>query len=364
MKHLILVGAGHAHLHILKKMVFAPLANTKVTLITPTPANSEGCVIERFLHPNEQQKPLRNEWINLVRRAKAHWVDDVVIRINTNQKMLFTKKGLQLPYDALSMNIGAKAAYPDVPGLKEHAFQIRQNALASFQINALLKAHTCAVVGTSAFAFDFALSLRDRRQREGIEGPVYLVSSGGMMPEVFDAAKRSKLEKWLMKRGVVPVTTSAVKQVSAYANEEKTIYFEDGKSIDVSAVAWVAERAAHPILTESRLKVDAHGFIMAGPTLQMVDCDSIFATGACKTFIGAPSMDRTGLFVRQEANVLWSNLQQYLNPSFMKSKMKVFVPHRNRFAVLNAGFRQTVLLYQDWVFAGGWCWWFKEQFSS
>jgi NADH dehydrogenase FAD-containing subunit len=363
MKHLILVGAGQAHLHVLRQMVFAPLANTKVTLIAPTPGHADGRVIERFLHPSGQQDAPRNEWIRLVRRAKVHWVDDHLARIDAKHKMIYTKKGLQLPYDVMSMNIGAKAAYPDVPGLKEHTMQVKENALTALQIKDLLKASTCAIVGNNAFAFDLALSLRDRRKREGVEGPVYLISNGGFLPDLLNDAKRTKIERWLLRRGVVPITNCAVKQIAAYVNDDKTIYFEDGRSIDVDRVAWLAEPSAHPVMLESELKVDQHGFSMAGPTLQMIGNDHVFAVGACKTFIGAPSIDRTGIFVQDEAKVLWSNLQQFVNPSFMKSKMKVFVPHRNRFAMLNAGFRQTVLLYQDWVFAGGWCWWFKQQLS-
>jgi hypothetical protein len=363
MKHLILVGAGHAHMHVLKQFVLAPLPNTKVTLIAPNPGNSDGHVMERFLHPSEQQAAPRNEWIKLIRRTKVHWIDDYMTRIDTNQKMIYTKKGVQLPYDVVSMNIGAKATFPDLPGLKDHTLSIKKNTLTPFQINTLVKAHTSAIVGNTAFAFDFALSLRDRRKRHGVDGPVYLVTNGEFLPELLNGAKRIKIEKWLLKRGVVPITNSVVNQVSSYVNEEKTLYFEDGRSIDVHAVGWLAEPSANPVLFESGLNVDQYGFIMAGPTLQMVGNDSVFAVGACKTFIGSPSMDRTRIFAQQEANILWANLQQYVNPSFMKSKMKVFVPHRNRFAILNAGFQQTVLLYQDWVFTGSWCWWFKEQLS-
>jgi NADH dehydrogenase FAD-containing subunit len=344
-------------------MIFAPLANTKVTLITPNLGNADGCVIERFLHPGGQQNPLRNEWNQLVRRAKVHWIDDYVVRTDTNLKMVYTKKGLQLPYDVLSLSIGAKAVFPEISGLKEHTIPIKQNVLATSSFKSILKAPTCAVVGTSAFAFDFALSLRDRRLREGMEGPVYLIANGGVIPDLLNEAKRNKIEKWLLKRGVIPLTTSAVTQVSAYVNEEKTIYMENGQSLDVQAVAWIAERGAHPISLESGLKVDTQGFIMAGPTLQAIGCDNVFAAGSCKTFIGSPRIDRTGIFAKQEANILWSNLQQFINPAFMKSKLKIFVPNHNRLAILNAGFQQTVLLYQDWVFAGGWCWWVKEQLS-
>ena len=37
MKRLVLLGAGHAHLHVLRDIVRRPPADTRVTLVTPYP---------------------------------------------------------------------------------------------------------------------------------------------------------------------------------------------------------------------------------------------------------------------------------------------------------------------------------------
>jgi NADH dehydrogenase FAD-containing subunit len=350
MKHLILVGAGHAHLHVLQQLELQALPHTKITLVSPP-----------LVHRNHHFAQQRIDLAKLARRAKVTWLEDSLAHLDAKEKIITTRKGAKLPYDIISLNVGSGPASCEIPGSKEHTFLWKANTLQDHHFNSLLKAHSCAVIGNSPFALHLTLSLLEKRKQANTSGPVVWVTDGPLLPGVLGDRHQSKLKQWLTKQGVTLISEQRVQRVAAYADRQKTIYFADGSSTDVQEIVRIAEPSPHPLSKNSGLALDERGFLLTGPTLQTLLDEHIFAVGACKTYVAAPEIDRNGVHEEFEADILWRNLQKRLGGTYKKNKLRLYVPQLDRLVILYAGERRSLMIFEGLLFIGTWCRWLQQK---
>jgi NADH dehydrogenase FAD-containing subunit len=121
-RRLILVGAGHAHLHLLSRLREYRQSGLRVTVIAPGPFWYSGLgpsLLGGDAEPCDDTVDVRR----MVESSGAEFLEDVVTRILPDQHAVSLRDHPDLNYDALSLNVGS--CITGHPGSEEFATPVK-----------------------------------------------------------------------------------------------------------------------------------------------------------------------------------------------------------------------------------------------
>ncbi len=125
-KHLVLLGAGRAHLQVLKSLARQGSADMSVTLVAPHPYYIEAGMLPAHVAGDCALEDLRIPLDRLVEASGAAFVPAHVLSLDATGRRVQLSSGDALPYDVLSINVE-----PAVPReqIEEQMPGARRNAL-------------------------------------------------------------------------------------------------------------------------------------------------------------------------------------------------------------------------------------------
>ena len=172
-QQLLLVGGGHAHIEVLRRIAGSGWPGVNVTLISAGRYNYYSGMIPGYVAGEYPAQACAIDLERLAQRAEARFIDAVVTRIDATKRRIEHDAGSALPYDVASVDIGA-----GVRGLEQSA--VGAHVLATRPISAFVSGaetllHRMArraetgrpfrlmVVGAGAGGVELAFAFRDRK---------------------------------------------------------------------------------------------------------------------------------------------------------------------------------------------------------
>ncbi len=129
MKHLVMLGTGQTHIHLLSSLATQPLAGVQITLVAPQPQSFYAGMLAGYVAGDYT---LANSVIPLepfLRHPAVTWLQRSVIGLDAPARTLTLDDGRALPYDMLSINNGPvqdkQKTEQLIPGAREHALFVR-----------------------------------------------------------------------------------------------------------------------------------------------------------------------------------------------------------------------------------------------
>jgi selenide,water dikinase len=359
MKRLLLIGAGHAHLHVLRALAARPLPDTQVTLVSPYPAQVYSGMLPGWIAGAYRVDDFAIPIAPLAAAADAVFVPAAVAALDLAARTATTGDGDTLGFDVVSLDIGP--VLPDaLPGLREHALGIRPiNAFvdawpAQFERLARVARDAArparlAVVGGGAGGVELTLAIAARARNDGVPLQVMLVTGrDGLLPGL-SAAARARLARPLRHAGVGVFGTDATAIVA------DAVHLAGGTRLtDLAIAATGAAPAAWP--REAGLAVDAAGFIAVEPTLRSTSHAFVFAAGDCASVVGHPRA-KSGVYAVRAGPPLAANLYRTLTGGALLR----WRPQRRALYLLSTGDRRAVGVYGGLAFEGAALWRWKDR---
>ena len=123
-KRLVLVGGGHAHLHVLADLAGRRLPGAEVALVSPSAWHHYSGMVPGFLQGRYAEADLTIDLASLAARAGVRLLEAMAERVDVGGRTVDVG-GARLPFDILSLDVGATPAGLDVPGVRGHAVTVR-----------------------------------------------------------------------------------------------------------------------------------------------------------------------------------------------------------------------------------------------
>ena len=167
-KHLVLLGAGRAHLQVLKSLARQGSANMSVTLVSPHPYYIESGMLPAHVAGDYALEDLRIPLDRLVEASGAAFVPAHVISLDATGRRVQLSSGDALPYDVLSVNVEPVVPREQIeeqmPGARRNALFTRplENFVQLWpQLRSLAqeRALQLAVVGDDVPAIELAMAV-------------------------------------------------------------------------------------------------------------------------------------------------------------------------------------------------------------
>src|SRR5215472_15335653 len=124
-KDVVLVGAGHSHVTVLRMFGMRPIPGVRFTLITREVHTPYSGMLPGLIAGHYGFDDAHIDTGPLARFAAARLYQDEVVSLDLAGRRVICRARPPVPYDLLSLNIGSTPNTADVAGAGEHAIPVK-----------------------------------------------------------------------------------------------------------------------------------------------------------------------------------------------------------------------------------------------
>jgi selenide,water dikinase len=357
-RRLLLIGAGHAHLFVLKRLAESPLPGVTTTLVAPFPHHHYSGMVPGYLQGTYEEGQLVFDLPRLCRAAGARFVPALAERIDGPGQVV-TAGGSPWPFDVCAVDVGSEAAGLDTPGVREHAYTVRPMSRVvalRAQADAASAGRGAApggggVVGGGGGGVEVALALERRIRDRGSAPAVTLLDGAPTILADYTPRVRAIALAVLARRGVRVATGRAVRAVGP-----DTVTVGGGDVLPSDLTVWLTGAAPPALLGASAVPRDPRGFLLVDATLRAVDGAPVWGAGDCVALAEHPRTPRAGVYAVRAAPVLDRNLRAAL----AGGPPARYEPQRSFLALLNTADGKAILRWRGVATHARFAWWLKD----
>jgi len=341
-KHLLLIGGGHAHIVVLRSLARSPLYGTRITLVAPHARQMYSGMLPGFIAGHYRRDEIEIDVADLARRSYAEFVPGRVAALDGEGRLARLEDGRKLAYDLVSLNAGSLVD-TSLPGAA-HATAVKPFEPFIEDLSRL-EGRRLAVAGAGAAGAELAMALRYR----GAQVTLYS-EKPAMAPALAKRVARALRRRAVDLRPGMAVT----------AIEPGPVVLTGPARQEFDLVVLATGAVPLPWLRESGLETDERGFVVVHDTLQSVSHPEVFAAGDCATLRGAPH-PKSGVFSVRHGEALVANLRRLAGDAALEP----YVPQKKALLLLSCGERYAIAYRggsgrTGWSAEGRWVWWWKN----
>jgi pyridine nucleotide-disulfide oxidoreductase family protein len=356
-KKLVLLGGGHAHLHLLKSFgekVLEPIEGVNVTLISPFARQVYSGMLPGWVAGHYTVEQCVVALAPLAARAGVHFHQTSATGIDFARSVIHCADGQEVPFDLLSIDTGPVVDVSTLAGAAAHAIAIRPiesfiesyARLASEVEGRFVRGNRTRVafVGSGAAGVELALAMQYKYRNHNVG--VTLISAADTLP----GNTGPRLVRLMRKRGLAVLAGQAAIGVT-----QEGVQLASGAMVEADFVITAIGASAAAWPRESGLKTDEQGFILINDQLQSISHPNVFATGDCAAMENTVR-PKSGVYAVKAGPPLDENLRRALRGEALKP----YVPQTRALYLLSAGNKYAVASWGNWVCEGWWVWWWKD----
>ena len=353
-RQLLLLGAGHAHIHVLAQLAVRPLVGVRITLVAPFSRQLYADMLPGLVAGGYKQDACQVPLEPLVRRSGVRWLKRSVRALRADQRTVELDDGSELQYDWLSVNTGPvqhrTLLEERMPGAREFGLFLRPiESFATLWPKVArmgdAQALRFAVIGGGPAGIEIALAIRRRLPASSVT----LLNAGSAPGSEYAPGPQNRLLAALRAHRV----TVIIDNVTAIQRGE--VQLESGATLrcDVPLIATAAQAA--PWLADSGLHRDAKGFILVDPYQRSTSHPEVFAVGdVCQRVDRV--LPRSGVSPLRTGPVLLHNLSAVANGR----KLRAHQPAKDALSILSCSDGRAVAIWGRFSAEGRWVWWLKR----
>lgn len=348
-KHIVLAGAGHAHLYIAKHAKHLTEAGIQLTLIDPDRFWYSGLATGMLggqYPPEKDQVDARP----LIENAGGTFLQDTIEKIHRDEKTLSTQSGEEIRYDALSLNIGSTIDDQSIQGSSQYGWHVKpivnlwnlRQKLEKHFTEQPRKSMKLIVVGGGLTGCEIAANLHNLASKFSAQVDIQLLTrSDSLLPSQPEGASK-KLTDLFDSWGIQMCFHTSVKHI-----HENEILSRSGMSYTGDEIILATGLRANSLIADSGLSTTEDGSMVVQSNLQSIDEQSIFGAGDC-IYIEDKPLPKLGVFAVRESPILLHNLQSSVEGKSLQN----YDPQTKYLSILNLGDGTALALWGSFYWFG------------
>ncbi|MFO1369139.1 MAG: FAD-dependent oxidoreductase [Marinagarivorans sp.] len=344
-KHLLLLGAGHAHAVLLKTWLAEGFRPQNCCLVSESPLQIYSGMVPGWLAGDYALEDCQLNVAALCQRLGVEWLEASVSAIDAQERWV-EAAGVRYEFDFLSINLGCQQASKPLSAnavaIKPFPAFVAQVAQWDAQFAAApSNAAALAVVGGGLGGYELVLGLAARYKDARVQPSLHwFTGPKGPLPKLAAGARRQALQ--LLSDQPVQV--------------HQQYYAADHLGTECLGQVWACQGRAGDVVSTSRLSLDEGGFIFVDEYFQSLSHPGIFAAGdVCRR------LDRklvpSGVNAVRAGAVLAANLK-YLCTG--RGSQWAYQPARWVLQIAALGGGQALGLYGPFYWQAAWVWRLKR----
>ncbi len=356
MKRLVLVGGGHSHVEVIRRIGLRPSIGLHVVLISPQRHTPYSGMLPGLIAGHYDYAAAHIDLQTLCAASSVEWEPDAVVGMDLAQRSIQCASGKRIGYDIASLDIGS-APPPD----SRHALSLTDVAVKPTETflnwwdgvreRARTRSLRLLTVGGGAAGVEVTLAMQHRLQSEGARASFSIATMGGAILAEHPAAVRRRFERVLRERGIGLLVGARVSAI-----EGGVARLDSGARMDVDALVWALGPKAAPWPRQSGLATDEHGFVLVDSHLRSISHPEVYAAGDIAT-LQPHAHPKSGVYAVRHGPPLAENLRRAL----AGEKLVSYAPQRLALALISTGDRHAVASWGPLCVGGAWVWRWKDR---
>ncbi|WP_054313283.1 FAD-dependent oxidoreductase [Mesorhizobium sp. 1M-11] len=350
----VLVGAGHAHLHLLKNVTSLIRLGADVTIVAQDDFWYSGmatAMLAGLVSPHEDHVDIAR----LVAGTGAVLCRGTMIGLDKDTREVLLDDGKRLAFDLLSLNLGSRP--PPLPAQGQVVYsvkpvrslvELRRRIEQAWQsrINGVLRV---AIVGGGVTGVEVAANLRALADLHRQQMQICIYNRSEPLKQLPHGAAAALL-RHLRRSGIEVRWPVSITMAGA-----SSVHFDDGTSDDCDVVINATGLVPPDLTRRLGLPTCGDGALVVDEYLRSAGDASIFAAGDCAA-LGGFSLPRVGVYAVRQAPVLLANLCATLSDT----PLTEFVPQRRFLSIIGLGHTSALMQRGPLWFKGPPALWLKR----
>ncbi len=364
-KDLVLLGGGHSHVIVLKRLGMNPIPGVRITVVcrdvhTPYSGMLPGLIAGHYSYDEAHidLRPLSNF-------AAARFIHASATGLDVENRLIQFEDRPAITYDLLSINLGSTPGFGNVPGAEEFTVPVkpisnfipRWEALVE-RVMGSQERPRIAIVGAGAGGVELTLAIQFRLRQLLAEAghaeqdpEIHLFSGTRDILATHNKRVRDKFKRVLAERNVRVHGGTRVAEVT-----ESRLRTESGIEERFDEIVWVTNASATPWLAGSGLACNPEGFVQVDDCLRSLSQPgTIFCAGDVAAVVNH-AREKAGVFAVRQGPPLEENLRRVLNGE----SPRPFRPQRKFLSLISTGDKYAVSSRGSWSIEAKWVWDWKD----
>jgi len=345
-KKVIIVGAGHAHLTILKNLQEFKTAGHDVTVVSSSCLHYYSGMGPGMLSGIYRPEEIRFNVKKMSEDRGAVFIENKVVKIHPQKKEIDLQSGQTLPYDVMSVNTGSFVPV-DAPDSSddwvitvkpiENLLNARRKIIAALKTKEL----KITVVGGGPTGVEVAGNLDRLVRNESGKCRITLVAGTRLLRQL-KAGVRNRVLNSLAGRKVQVIEDTRVSSI-----KDKSVALSDGRDVESDIVFVAVGVKPSPLFEKSGLTIGQDGGMLVNQYLQSVSYPEIFGGGDCISFEPQP-LAKVGVYAVRQNPILLNNLLCFLKGAALEQ----FLPQKAVLLAFNMGDGTAVVQWHFLTWGG------------
>ena len=344
---IVLLGAGHAHVEVLRRFAMRPEPGVRLTLIGREPETPYSGMLPGLIRGDYSHQAAHIDLAPLAAMAQARLILAEATGIDPEGRSIAIPGRPDIGFDLLSLDVGGAPAVPAGGGIGVKPIGSFLDRLYRLEAE-LPPGARIAIVGGGPGGVELALALAVRFAGHF---RLVLVSATAEPLAVAPAAARRAVRQALVDAGV-----ELVSGVTATGLDAGHLLLSDGSTIEVATALWATGVEGPALLAESGIACDRAGCVRVTAALRSVSHAHIFAAGDCAAVEG-DARPKAGVWAVRAGAPLAENLRRAANGWALKA----WKPQRDALAILGLGHGRAVAWRNGVAVQGHKVWWLKDR---
>jgi NADH dehydrogenase FAD-containing subunit len=339
-KHLVFVGAGHAHLMAITKCDDYIRRGHRVTVINGSVHHYYSGMGPGMLSGRYRPQDIRFNVKKLAEARGARFLEGVVTAVDGRKRVLSLSEGSQLSYDVVSFNTGSTVPLENLTAPRENVFSVKPivnllKAREAIKKLAREKTPDIIVIGGGPAGLEVTGNAWGLVNSIGGKANIALISGQRLLNGFPDRAYRLARTS-LEARGIRLLEDTRTEAIG-----DGFVRLSSGREehFDVCFVATGVMPST--LFRESGIMTGPSNGLLVNEYLQSVTHPEIFGGGDCIDFQDRP-LAKVGVYAVREGPILYQNLGAALE----SGTLTTFRPQQAYMLIFNLG-DGTGLLWKD-----------------
>jgi selenide,water dikinase len=344
---IVLLGAGHAHVEVLRRFAMRPEPGVRLTLIGREPETPYSGMLPGLIRGDYTHQQAHIDLAPLAAMANARLILAEATAFDPNARTITIRNRPDIAFDLLSINVGGNPTVPPNAGIGVKPIGGFLDRLHRLEAD-LPAGSRIAVVGGGPGGIELALALAQR-----FAGHVRLILISAT-PEPLALAPA--VARRAVRQALVDADVELVCGVTATALDGGRLLLSDGSFIEVATALWATGVHGPAFLAESGVTCDGAGCIRVTNDLRSISHQHIFAAGDCAALEGDPR-PKAGVWAVRAGPPLAENLRR----AAKGQPSRPWKPQRAGLAILGLGHGRAVAWRNGIALQGHKIWWLKDR---
>ena len=220
MKRLLLLGGGHSHVEVIRRLGLHPSRNTRIILVSPDRYTPYSGMLPGFVAGHYDFHACHIDLERLCEAAGVEFRQCHALGIDPAANRVDCSDSRALDYDLLSIDIGSTPAAQGIPGALDYAIRVKPVSAFITAWDSILGAEKAsgtplriAVVGGGAGGVELALAMHFRMLARNRAAGIHLFTDTSTILPSHPPGVRRIFERVLGNRGIAVHTHSKIVKV-------------------------------------------------------------------------------------------------------------------------------------------------------